>query len=156
MPSSTAQPSAFLHLQTPTEKLALKPCQNQILKDCCHQSQAVETAEGCNTLHVLVPTFKCVISRTGNVVSIFCHLSELGVSEGQPQAPTYPCLERVPTQGLWFAFYCLLVGEQRHEGKEKIQPHIRFSFPTGPPKLYTARDFSFQLHASSLAFYIII
>lgn len=43
--------------------------------------------------------------------------------KGNSQAPTYACLERMPTQALQFAFYCLIVGEQRDEGKEKIQPH---------------------------------
>ena len=83
----------------------------------------METAEGGNVSHALVPKFGCLISRIGNVVSIFCHLAQLGISEGQPQKPMCPCLEGMPMQGLymWFAFNCLRVNEQRGKGKQRLR-----------------------------------
>lgn len=120
---SCHQPSAFLHLQIPTAKLVLIGCQNQNLTDNCHESQVVETAEGIKVLHHSLPKSGCLISRIRNVVFIFCHPTELGISECQPQKPMCSCLDRMPTQGLyvWFAFNSLRVSRERKKRKKRLQ-----------------------------------
>lgn len=121
---SCHQPSAFLHLQIPTAKLVLIGCQNQNLTDNCRQSQVVETAEGSKVLHHSLPKSGCLISRIRNVVFIFCHPTELGISECQPQKPMCPCLDRMPTQGLyvWFALNSLRVNREKKRGRRGYGP----------------------------------
>lgn len=77
------------------------------------------------------------MSRIGKVVSVLCHLAKLGISEGQPQKPMCPCLERMPTRGLhmWFTFTSLRVNQQRGKGEQRLwtskPPHSRVPFPPG-------------------------
>lgn len=81
LPSTLSSPSP----PDPTARLVLTLCQNQSLTDCCHQSHTLESAEGGNVVHALVPKLRCLIAGTQHAVFIFCHLAELGISEGQPQ-----------------------------------------------------------------------
>lgn len=105
----------------------------------------------------MVPKFKCAITRIRNVVSIFCHFPELGISEGQSQEPTYLWLERMPTQGLSLhSTVSLSVKKETERGRRRyhhIKMRQQISFP---PKLYSDRDFFIQLHASSPSFCIIM
>lgn len=146
-------PPPNTHRKISTKALP-KPNPHRLL----HQSQAVETAEGGNTLHVLVPKFKCVITRSGNVVSIFSIFRNGCLRRATPSTyVSLPGEDAYPRTVVCIVLsHCRWTETRGRRRYHYIKTRQQISFPTGPPKLYAARDFSFQLYASSLAFCIII